>query len=622
MIPLLATAVALALTATSAWPHLAMSLAVPHRYWFLRATPIVDCVAGPISGLVAVLMLPLHRRRPVALMALLILVAVAAGYGLREFARLSPFVLDHGLSLTSALAALDAFAIVGNGLGLVIAACAVRQSSTLPAPIKRADKTPFGDADWMTMGEAARLFPTDGPVVIGERYRVDQTTVRASAFDPADRATWGLGGRAPLLTFRLDRDSTHTLFFAGSGGFKTTSTIIPTALRYPGPLVCLDPSTEVAPMVIAHRRAVLGRDCHVLDPDHPISGFNVLDWIATASMPEAAIVAVARMLLSDSPRQESATNSFFQTQAHNLLTGLLAHVMLDPDYAGRRNLRSLRLIVSKPEPETLTLLREICRASSSPFIRETLGVFTHMAEQTFSGIYSTVAKDTQWLSLDAYAALVCGDSFKSRDLVTGAIDVFLALPAATLRSYPGIGRVIIGALMSAMTEANGAFTDRVLFMLDEADLLGPMNVLEEARDRGRKYGITLMLMYQALGQLEHHFGRAGAQAWIDGCAFASYAAIKALDTARSLSAQCGEMTVEVTGRSRPVGWASGGRSGPSETVSHQRRPLILPHEIIQSLRKDEQIIIVPGHRPLRCGRAIFFRRKDMRTYAKSNRFAR
>lgn len=82
MIPLLATAVALALTATSAWPHLAMSLAAPQRYWFLRATPIVDCVAGPISGLVAVLMLPLHRRRPVALMALLILVAVAGGWRL------------------------------------------------------------------------------------------------------------------------------------------------------------------------------------------------------------------------------------------------------------------------------------------------------------------------------------------------------------------------------------------------------------------------------------------------------------------------------------------------------------------------------------------------------------
>jgi len=36
-----------------------------------------------------------------------------------------------------------------------------------------------------------------------------------------------------------------------------------------------------------------------------------------------------------------------------------------------------------------------------------------------------------------------------------------------------------------------------------------MRVLEEARDRGRKYGTTLMLMYQSVGQLEKHFGCEG-----------------------------------------------------------------------------------------------------------------
>jgi hypothetical protein len=177
-----------------------------------------------------------------------------------------------------------------------------------------------------------------------------------------------------------------------------------------------------------------------------------------------------------------------------------------------------------------------------------LGVFTNMTEQTFSGVYSTASKDTQWLSLDRYAALVCGNAFKSSDLVNGKKDVFLNIPGAILRSYPGIGRVIIGALINAMTQADGAFKRRALFMLDEVDLLGYMRVLEEARDRGRKYGITMMLMYQSVGQLERHFGKDGATSWIDGCAFASYAAIKALETARNVSAQCGEMTVEVEGK--------------------------------------------------------------------------
>ncbi|MBE1221896.1 type IV secretory system conjugative DNA transfer family protein, partial [Salmonella enterica subsp. enterica serovar Typhimurium] len=148
---------------------------------------------------------------------------------------------------------------------------------------------------------------------------------------------------------------------------------------------------------------------------------------------------------------------------------------------------------------------------------------------TFSGVYSTASKDTQWLSLDSYAALVCGNTFRSSDIIAGGTDVFLNIPASILRSYPGIGRVIIGSLINAMVQADGRFSRRALFMLDEVDLLGYIRVLEEARDRGRKYGISMMLLYQSVGQLERHFGKDGATSWIDGCAFASYAAIKALD---------------------------------------------------------------------------------------------
>ena len=426
-----------------------------------------------------------------------------------------------------------------------------------------------------------------------------------------------------MLTYKQDFDSTHMLFFAGSGGYKTTSNVIPTALRYCGPLICLDPSTEVAPMVVEHRRERLGRQVMVLDPTNPIMGFNVLDGIETSKQKEQDIVGIAHMLLSESVRFESSTGSYFQSQAHNLLTGLLAHVMLSPEYAGRRNLRSLRQIVSEPETSVLAMLRDVQQNSASKFISETLGVFVNMTEQTFSGVYSTASKDTQWLSLDNYAALVCGNTFKPSDLISGKKDVFLNIPASILRSYPGIGRVIVGSLINAMIEADGAFERRALFMLDEVDLLGYMRVLEEARDRGRKYGISMMLLYQSVGQLERHFGKDGAVSWIDGCAFASYSAIKALETARNVSAQCGEMTVEVKGSSRNIGWdTKNSASRKSESLNFQRRPLIMPHEITQSMRKDEQIIVVQGHSPIRCGRAIYFRRKEMDEAARANRFVR
>ncbi len=605
------------------WPELATGMTGKTLYWFLRTSPVPVLLFGPLAGLLTVWALPLHRRRPIAMASFICFLLMAGFYGLREISRLSPYVERGALSWDQALSFLDMVAVTSAAVGFMAAAVSARISSVVPEPVKRAKHGTFGDADWLPMGAAARLFPDDGEIVVGERYRVDKELVHALPFDPNDPSTWGRGGNAPLLTYKQDFDSTHMLFFAGSGGYKTTSNVVPTALRYTGPIICLDPSTEVAPMVVEHRRKRLRREVMVLDPTNPIMGFNVLDGIETSTKKEEDIVGIAHMLLSESVRFESSTGSYFQNQAHNLLTGLLAHVMLSPEFADRRNLRSLRQIVSEPETSVLAMLRDVQEHSASAFIRETLGVFVNMTEQTFSGVYSTASKDTQWLSLDNYAALVCGNTFKSSEIAKGRKDVFLNIPASILRSYPGIGRVIIGSLINAMIEADGAFERRALFMLDEVDLLGYMRVLEEARDRGRKYGISMMLMYQSVGQLERHFGKDGAVSWIDGCAFASYAAIKALDTARNVSAQCGEMTVEVKGSSRNIGWdTKNSASRKSESLNFQRRPLIMPHEITQSMRKDEQIIIVQGHSPIRCGRAIYFRRKEMDSVARTNRFVK
>ena len=50
------------------------------------------------------------------------------------------------------------------------------------------------------------------------------------------------------------------------------------------------------------------------------------------------------------------------------------------------------------------------------------------------------------------------------------------------------------ASAAMLTQERPKGSKPVLFVLDEVDLLGYMSALEEARDRGRKYGISLMLL--------------------------------------------------------------------------------------------------------------------------------
>jgi type IV secretion system protein VirD4 len=153
-----------------------------------------------------------------------------------------------------------------------------------------------------------------------------------------------------------------------------------------------------------------------------------------------------------------------------------------------------------------------------------------------------------------------------------------------------------------------------------------MNIIEVARDAGRKYGITLMLLYQSLGQLVGQWGREGKQAWYDSSAWRLFATVQDPDTARELSAICGEYAVVSTSSGDTEGSQSRGAmggsssSGRSENRSEMKRALIKPEELMQDARADEAFVVMRGSPPLRCGRAIYFRRPEWASLVGKNRF--
>lgn len=48
----------------------------------------------------------------------------------------------------------------------------------------------------------------------------------------------------------------------------------------------------------------------------------------------------------------------------------------------------------------------------------------------------------------------------------------------------------------------------------------------------------------------------------------------------------------------------------SENRSEIKRPLFRPEEILQHSRTDEAFVLLRSRPPLRCGRAIYFRRRS------------
>lgn len=484
----------------------------------------------------------------------------------------------------------------------------------------RGKRAVHGEANWMSTRDAQKLFPDIGGIVIGECYRVDRDSVAEKTFRADAPETWGDGGRAPLLCFDGSFGSSHGIVFAGSGGFKTTSVTIPTALKWGGGLVVLDPSSEVAPMVIEHRRKA-GRNVIVLDPRDDAIGFNALDWIGRfGGTKEEDIVAVATWVMTDNAWSASARDDFFRASAMQLLTALIADVCLSGEAEAKdQTLRQVRANLSEPEPKLRTRLTRVYEQSESTFVKENVAVFVNMTPETFSGVYANAVKETHWLSYPNYAALVSGSSFSTDDLGKGDTDIFIALDLKVLDAHPGLARVIIGALMNAIYNRNGEVQGRTLFLLDEVARLGYLRILETARDAGRKYGITLTMIFQSIGQMrEAYGGRDATSKWFESASWISFAAINDPDTAEYISKRCGDTTVEVDQLSR-----TSRMSGSSRSRSKQlsRRPLILSDEVMR-MRSDEQIVFTAGNPPLRCGRAIWFRRNDMNAIVGNNRFHR
>lgn len=504
-------------------------------------------------------------------------------------------------------------------------------------PVKRIDdpiRAPtdnHGHARWMTMDEARKRFPGPAPeyggIVIGEGYSVSDDKVAGQAFIPSDRSTWGQGGTAPLLIDPGTVGSSHGLMFAGSGGYKST-TAISTILNWTGSAVILDPSSELGPMLRAAREAI-GHKVYELNPRAGGVGFNVIEWIdITSPLAEIDVAAVVDWVCGDDNKSGDANSDFFKTSGKELVTALLAHILWDDDIPKElKTLRTLRAGVVTPEHDLRAMLADIHANSKSRLARDLAGGLKDVVQQTFSGIYKNATADTAWLSTSAYADLVSGNTFSAADLVGGKTTVFINIPLKALDATPAIARVITGALLNAVYEADGAVEGRVLFLLDEAARLGPMKIIETARDCARKYRITMMLYYQSIGQLRELFGEQGPSKWFESVSWFGFAGVKTKQVAEEIAATIGEYGVlawsdgENTGTSGK-GFEAGHRSrGETRTYHEVKRQLIRAEEIMHDMRDDEQIIIPKSGRPLRCGRAIYFRRPKMVRRVANNRFA-
>ena len=529
-----------------------------------------------------------------------------------ERARWLPWLATPGTSLGTMIPHLD------WPLLLVSAACLPSPLLLVTGSMGRATRTPFGQARWMRMREALKRF-SSGSLVIGE------------ACEPARNPH--LSGRAPLLRFD---GSGHLLTVAGSGSGKTVSVAIPNALTWEHNLVVHDPKGEIH-RATAETRRRRGRRVVLLDPGDPgCEGIDVLSWLdprRDTVVEDARAVASWLLPVASGGGETRSSTDFFRQSALNLLEMLVLHTVCDPDLPPeRRNLRNVRTCLDGNMLEaTLLRIQELGPDYAWGAALSRASQFARMVEDAaaqWAGVVGEADNATSWLAVPSLARLVSGDgrdALRLDGLVDSAVDVFICVPLKTLESSPQVARVLLGALLNTVYEhgrrTHGA-DRKTLFLIDEMPRLRKLDLLETARDAGRGLGITLWNIVQDVGQLKSAYGESGFVSWMENSQVRQFFGISDLSTAEMLSRTLGQRTVayETSGsnRSHAAGGLADISSGESRSGALTGKPLLAADEIMRLCTDetgvpDEQIVLVRGQLPLRCGLAKFYRREEWRT---------
>jgi len=297
-------------------------------------------------------------------------------------------------------------------------------------------------------------------------------------------------GDAPLLTC------------APTGAGKGRSALLPTLLRYEGPLICVDIKGENY-QVSSRKRREMGQQVVVLDPFHLVTErsdrLNPFDLLM---LPRADIDSDSEMLASLlGMGQQSLKEPFWNTTATGLTAGLIGHIASYP--AEQRHLGQLRGWLYHHDMDYAIAVLLDQNAVKSRMARDQFVAYLAAPhEQTRPCIRTTACSYLSALGSDQVVETLRASSFRLLDVFDGKpLTIYLVFPAEKLESHKALLRLWVGTLMTAITRRTTMPLQRTLLLLDECAQLGSLDVLRQSITLLRGSGLQTWTFWQDLSQL-------------------------------------------------------------------------------------------------------------------------
>ncbi len=316
---------------------------------------------------------------------------------------------------------------------------------------------------------------------------------------------------APTLDPILHTGGGHILTIAPTGAGKGISCIIPTLLRYPGPVIVIDPKGENY-AVTADRRRALGQEVVVLDPvgitgaSEP-GALNPLDLVDPSDGQSIDDTAALSSLLSGGLEKDDPKNLFWYQRGEQLLTGILQLVALTRR-GSDRTLSEVRRILNLPADDFLQLAATEMASCPDPDVQQVAGTLVNPAQEMVGSILGMAQNSLGFLRGALLQASTTRSTFDLADVTAGRpLSIYIVIPPDKLESQRNLLRVWIGTLMSALMRRRAPVPRSTLLVLDEAAQLGPLDQLRQAVTLMRGYGLQTWSFWQDMSQLVNLYPR-------------------------------------------------------------------------------------------------------------------
>lgn len=212
------------------------------------------------------------------------------------------------------------------------------------------------------------------------------------------------------------------------------------------------------------------------------------------------------------------------------------------------------------------------------------------------------------------------------------MSIYLGIGAGNLPKYDKLMNLFFSQLIAVNTttlpEQDPSLKYQCLMVLDEFTSMGYVGIIAKSIAYTAGYNMRYLMICQGISQLEHQslYGREGAANLVENCAMrVIYPPKEVNEQTKRICETMGDKTVKSKSRTRTLGKTLTG----TETVSEQKRALMLPQELIElgtvchEKAKDvalKQLIVGEKIRPFVINKIISFDEPifiERETYAKT-----